>query len=74
MGRVEVSYQGAWATVLGRMYGRLNTFDDKAAKVVCRMLGYPTYVFKYMNNKYNYPSLILIFYWLIGTFLDKTWL
>lgn len=42
MGRVEVFYQGAWATVLGRMYGRSNTFDDKAAKVVCRMLGYPT--------------------------------
>lgn len=49
MGRVEVSYQGAWATVMGRMYGRLNTFDDKAAKVVCRMLGYPTYVFKYSH-------------------------
>lgn len=44
MGRVEVSYQGAWATVPGSMFGTVN-FDDKAAKVVCRMLGYPTYVF-----------------------------
>lgn len=33
MGRVEVSYKGAWATVAGRS----TTFDDKAA--------YPTYVF-----------------------------
>lgn len=41
MGRVEVSYKGAWATVAGRS----TTFDDKAAEVVCRMLGYPTYVF-----------------------------
>lgn len=42
MGRVEVSYHGAWATVPGSMIGRYNSFDDKAAKVVCRMLGYPT--------------------------------
>lgn len=47
MGRVEVSYEGAWATVSGTMYGRPNTFDDKAAKVVCRMLGYPTCVLIY---------------------------
>lgn len=42
MGRVEVSYQGAWATVPGSTFGRHYSFDDKAAKVVCRMLGYPT--------------------------------
>lgn len=45
MGRVEVSYKGAWATVSGRSYYHDPTFDDKAAEVVCRMLGYPTYVF-----------------------------
>lgn len=48
MGRVEVSYQGAWATVPDRMYSTVN-FDDKAAKVVCRMLGYPTYVFMFFK-------------------------
>lgn len=41
MGRVEVSYEGTWATVSGIMSSAVN-FDDKAAKVVCRMLGYPT--------------------------------
>nr|XP_034306085.1 deleted in malignant brain tumors 1 protein-like [Crassostrea gigas] len=42
MGRVEVSYQGTWATVSSRSYSHGQTFDDKAAEVVCRMLGYPT--------------------------------
>ncbi|XP_062600926.1 scavenger receptor cysteine-rich type 1 protein M130-like [Saccostrea cucullata] len=43
MGRVEVSYNGTWATVPGlRHDGYRYTFDDKAAQVVCRMLGYPT--------------------------------
>lgn len=44
MGRVEVSYQGTWATVSSRMRNIGQNFDDKAAEVVCRMLGYPTYV------------------------------
>ncbi|XP_062598346.1 scavenger receptor cysteine-rich domain superfamily protein-like, partial [Saccostrea cucullata] len=43
MGRVEVSYNGTWATVPGYKHtSDVYTFDDKAAQVVCRMLGYPT--------------------------------
>lgn len=47
IGRVEVFYNGAWATGSSRSYYYDHTFADKAAEVVCKMLKYPTYVIIY---------------------------